>query len=372
MKHNAIGTFTLAAVFRLLVALQIIALPSFAIAQNTPAKSELQFEFSKVGEVSEINEKSFENQDSVLAGFQSTEIVLKWVSENRYVHSTPGHEIICREFPSGTLIWKLTPKAEAVEHISLVDGLLGVLTDDFAEIFDVKDGKLLNKISTRDMYRLANDRLPNLVFPLSKEQLLFLTDSDRFEQNGFVLDCSKRKLVRSFSSDANSPSIAFPCAISGSKYILSMGPDFVSIRDTEKDVDLFASASVKEREKEFQLLIGPELTLRAMPFFCPEKKKLIYTTEIFPGCWAAGPETIGGRISILDCNSKKESVIRYGEKQVRIDVNFSKEQIVMTGSLKELRLINFQGKLLAYSDSLLNRPQSHLSLSPRRPNVGGG
>jgi WD40 repeat protein len=279
-----------------------------------------------------------------------------WVDEEYVVFASRSGEVVCISLDSGKVKWSLDNITEIQDwSVSRKTRRLAYLTGKkVISVVDCDNGKPLLKADSDQLARLlhVDFAIPfRVTISPDDGRLIVCLFSTFYGRNGYILDSSFQKMLSSFHVDASASELSMPP--SGARIAVVADKDVLCVRDLTADQDVFFCGVRIAREPE-----SFTFTIDA-PFFSHLRDgggdTIVYTED---NSWGTG--------TVFVHNITTQNVKQFGARNghIELDVAFPAQRIVLTGTSKDLTLVDFDGKVLAHQKGATQQRNSCVEFSP--------
>lgn len=294
-----------------------------------------------------------------LRGYDGAIWFASWLDEENIVFASASGTIRCLSLRNGKTKWK-RPGTKQISSwsVSRKMGRLAYIQDQKVLVIDCSNGKTLFEA---DSGRLAT--ILRSDFTVVSQTTLFPNDgrlvvSDSawwFGRHAYVLDARYQKVDSSFDHDAWPRQMSV--SSDGRRVALIADKDVVSVRDLKRNSDLFFRGKRTPKPKNSNS-ITLSFTIDA-PFFShirhDGRNTIVYTED---NSWATG------EVYVQNIASKTPKRFDARNGHIEMDVNFSAKRIVLTGTSRNLTLVDFDGKVLAEAKAISLQRNLSVEFSP--------
>lgn len=261
-------------------------------------------------------------------------IFLHWADAGHVIYGSAS-ELFCEHVSTKTVVWKRVFYKDPIEYVTESNGYLTILKSGGVEQVDSLTGESTGSVTSNVLRKVGI--VPITAFSAADNKIVIVNRSMDFGTNGYVVDLRNGTIEKTFRLD---PSIVTkPCqwGFSENKFISVVYDSFVCIRDIENDQDVYISKT--RLDFDIRGFRPPSIVLSS-PIYFSAASKLIYVSN--------GGIKGAEEIVILNTGSKDSKNIVVGQGSISIDVNFSKKLVATVLSSGELRILDFDGKLIGF------------------------
>jgi len=292
-----------------------------------------------------------------------------WIDDDSIVFNSDAGRIVRLSMKSAKIKWSIDDVKEIQDwSVSRGASRLAYLAKGRVYVVDCKDGSRIVELSGGDLARIMGiDSVDPCCLALSPKngQLIVCNNSYSYGRNAYVLDPSYRKILRTCDTDA------YPHDISLSRvgrYVSVIADkNVLNVRDVTKNCDVFF--------RGHRILIDPktlwnpktmtgsvppiELVIDA-PYFShiryDGRRTVVYSRD--------GGLSANGEVFVRDLCSRQVNNFDAGNGHIEMDVDFRSRRIILTGTSRNLTLVDFAGKKLAHATAVTMQGNLCVEFSP--------
>jgi len=292
-----------------------------------------------------------------------------WIDDDSIVFNSDAGSIVCLSIKDGKIKWSVNGVKE-IEDWSVSRGAnrLAYLAASRIYVVDGKDGRKIFESSGDDLARLMriDSVLPScLTLSPKNGRLIICSSSYSYGRNGYVLDPSYRKLLTTFDTDA------WPHDVSLSpdgRYVSVIAyKNVLNVRDVTNNCDVFFRGS--RIVVDPKTLWNPKTMTGSVPpieividgaFFShiryDGRKTVVYSED--------GSSNASGEVFVRDLCSKQVNKFDAHNGHIEMDVDFNTRHIILTGTSRNLTLVDFDGRKLAHATAVTMQRNLCVEFSP--------
>lgn len=284
-----------------------------------------------------------------------------WLDDNRIVFATLEGKISCLSLKSKKIEWALDSLSK-IEDWSVSRGAqrlaIHARKGDFGksdvQVFDGVKGTRIKQFSPEDFAKLVKEDyfIPTAIALTPDDgRLLVCNFSQVYQPSGYILDPTYQKVLKTISVDV------FPRELTwspkGNRLAVIADKEVLCVRDLTADRDLYFRGQRVEKTTG-----SIEVTIDA-PFFsnvrAGDGDTLVYTRD---NSWATG------QCFILNFKTKETAKLDARNGHIVMDAFFPKQRVVLSGTERNLLLVDFSGKELAYFHNATLQRNMSVEFSP--------
>jgi WD40 repeat protein len=284
-----------------------------------------------------------------------------WVDDDSVVFASRSGNVTCISLKDDKIKWTL-PNVKDIDDWSLSRKTrrLAYLTgDNNISVIDCTDGKPLFNADSQQLARLLRLRFATpsrLAITPDDGRLIVCDFSMSYGRHGYILDPSYKKVLSSFHVDAAPKELSV--SPKGGRIAVVADKEVLCVRDVTTDRDIFFCGE--------RILREPKVMTREIdvPFFSHLRDgggdTIVYTED---NSWFTG--------TLFVHNIKTKNVKSFDARNghIELDVSFSARRIVLTGTSRDLILLDFDGKLLAHAEKPTLQRNRCVEFSPNGQQV---
>lgn len=264
-----------------------------------------------------------------------------WIDDESIVFASPSGNVTCISLKDDKVKWTL-PNVINIRSwsVSRRTKRLAYLAGNNVSVIDCVDGKALVSMDSEQLARLLG--LPyatpsQLAITPDDGRLILYNFSMSYGRHGYVLDPSYTKVLSCFHLDASPRELSL--SPKAGRIAVVADKEVLCVRDIVADRDVFFRG---ERIQK-----APETITHTIdvPFFSHlrdgDSNEIVYTED---NCWSYG------RVFVHNIKTKNVKSFSARNGHIELDVSFSSQRIVLTGTSRDLDLLSFDGTQLAHAE----------------------
>lgn len=288
-----------------------------------------------------------------------------WVNDANVIFATDRSTITRIAIPSGERTWS----------VKLMGGIDNWSFSRHSKRLAIRTGKVITILDASNgtpLFRANNTRLADLLkvesinpshISLSPNgSLLICESSPSFGANAYLVDKSYKRVASRHCIDAHIREVSLRnCG----RYMTVVGDgNLLSIRDTLRERDVFLlgrrrRVSAIHNSKKRQITLPEYRTVLDAPYYSHMKygggRIAVYSKD---------GGLVNGHIYVRDLCANRVRKIDAGNAHIEMDVDFRARRIVVTGTAKDVTIIDFEGKKRAHATSISQQRNLCVEFSP--------
>lgn len=302
-----------------------------------------------------------------VGGYDGAIRFASWIDEQTIVFATASGTITCLSLRKGKTRWK-RPGTKPISNwsVSRRMGRLAFIQDGRVLVIDCSNGKTLFRPNAERLSKLLriDSIVPSRAVLIPNDgRLIICNTAWWFGRHAYVLDAAFQRRVSSFELDAWPRELSV--SSDGRRVALIADKNVVSVRNVVKNSDLFFRGKRVPKPRESNSITF-SLTIDA-PFYShvrhDGRDTVVYTQD---NSWATG------NVFVQNIASKSPTKFDARNGHIELDVDFSTKRIVLTGTSRNLTLVNFDGKVLAEAKAISLQRNLCVEFSPSNSRVQVG
>lgn len=301
-------------------------------------------------------------------GWQGHVDRVSWVDEKTIVSWSQGTELRCQDVQTKQIKWSVKNINEisgwtlhhSTRQLALLHEAIGAKK---ISIYDCNTGRRLRVIESDELARFfgVSSAWPNsIAYTPNDAQLVICCSENLFGRNAFLLDPTYKKVVSSFDVDASAKKLTL--SPDGKTATVLAAKEVVCTRELKTNKErYFIGQRVFLDPGWTTLTIGPSFASHA---YHDGDKTLI--TAIDGGCFGEGV------FKFHNLETKGSKFYNAHEGHIEMDVDFAKKRIAITGTSTDLKLMDFDGQIVAKLPKVTEQRNIAVEFSPNGKRIAVG